>query len=527
MDHIGFTNLARGLDPALIMHDLSLIPDPWQARLLRSRSPRILLLCSRQLGKSTATACLALHQACYVPGSLVLLVSRSERQAAELFAKVAAFYRVLRPVEATKELALGLELANGSRIITLPGDPAGLRSYSAPDLVVVDEAALVHEGVLAAVLPMLLVSGGRLVALSTPHGRRGFFWDRWQSDDPTWERIDAKACDSPRISPEALAEQRASLGDRLYRQEFENAFLEFEDAVFSAESIARLFVDDGPDAGLPVWQDFWLGLDLGSLADYAALVVLRRWHALDRYTREPEQDSRGQPRYRWDILRIKRWPLKTPYVEVVADVTAMVRRSELPCWPTLAIDASGVGTPVTELVREGLAGHPQCQVWACAITGTIAGLGWRLAAWRHLHVGKSELVGGLRAALERGSLKVATDDAGNPVAGSDVLRRELADFQVRLTPAGGETTGAIGSAHDDVVMALALPLFVGSLRVCHMIEFATAGGEPTSLLQVRHRFKGKAAVADASRNGFVELPANASKVVPNPTHRLHDPALWW
>jgi hypothetical protein len=64
-------NMARAIDPSLIMHDLGMVPDPWQSRLLRSGSNRVLLLCSRQLGKSTATACLAIAQACYAADSLV------------------------------------------------------------------------------------------------------------------------------------------------------------------------------------------------------------------------------------------------------------------------------------------------------------------------------------------------------------------------------------------------------------------------------------------------------------------------
>lgn len=246
-DTIEFRNIARALDPALIMHDLGMVPDPWQERLLRCRSNRVLLLCSRQLGKSTSTACLALHQAAYHPGSDVLLVSRSERQSGELFVKVSQFYRRLRPVEAVKELALSIELVNGSRIIALPGDGDTIRGYSAPSLVIIDEASRVPDDVLAACLPMLVANNGRLVCLSTPRGKRGFFYERFISDDPAWERINARACDSPRISPEALVEQLASLGPRLYAQEFENQFLEETDQVFSADSIEAMFLDDDPE----------------------------------------------------------------------------------------------------------------------------------------------------------------------------------------------------------------------------------------------------------------------------------------
>lgn len=250
MDADVWANLARAVDPAQIMHDLGFIPDPWQERLVRSRSSRILLLCSRQLGKSTGTACLALSEACYQPDSLVLLVSRSERQSALLFEKVSTFYKRLRPVKAVKELTLSIKLENGSEIVALPGDADTIRGFSAPRLVILDEASRIPDDVMAAVLPMLVTNGGRLVALSTPRGRSGFFHERWVSDDPTWERINAKASESPRISTEALAEQRASLGPRLFAQEFDNEFLEEVDQVFSEDAIESIFDHDGPDAAL-------------------------------------------------------------------------------------------------------------------------------------------------------------------------------------------------------------------------------------------------------------------------------------
>jgi hypothetical protein len=93
--------LGLRLDPSLIM-ELAGFPsvDPWQRAALRSEAKRLLLLAARQTGESTTTSLIALHAALFRPGSLVLLVSRSERQAVELFRKLMAAYDALgRPVE--------------------------------------------------------------------------------------------------------------------------------------------------------------------------------------------------------------------------------------------------------------------------------------------------------------------------------------------------------------------------------------------------------------------------------------------
>jgi len=93
-------DLAHGLDAVAFAEDrLGFSSDPWQAQLLRSTAPWLLLNCCRQSGKSTTTAILALHTALHDP-RLILLVSPSLRQSKELFGKVARFLKSLEPVEA-------------------------------------------------------------------------------------------------------------------------------------------------------------------------------------------------------------------------------------------------------------------------------------------------------------------------------------------------------------------------------------------------------------------------------------------
>src|SRR5712692_903175 len=137
-------DFAHGLDPAVFAEDrLGFRPDPWQSQVLRSPARWILLNCCRQSGKSTTTAAVALHTALYDPG-LILLVSPSLRQSKELFAKVIGFLRDLTPAEVLDEdNKSSCALANGARIISLPGEPDTVRGYSAPKLIIKDESAYV------------------------------------------------------------------------------------------------------------------------------------------------------------------------------------------------------------------------------------------------------------------------------------------------------------------------------------------------------------------------------------------------
>jgi hypothetical protein len=199
----------------------------------------VLLNCSRQSGKSTMSAVIALHRALYHPGSLILCLAPALRQSQELFGKVAGFYRDLgRPVAPQGERKLSLELENGSRIITLPGSERTIRGFSGAALLIVDEASRVADGLYFAVRPMLAVSGGSLMMLTTPYGKRGVFYEEWTSSSSAgWERFRVTAQECPRISESFLEEERRALPSWVYRQEYECSFEETEDQVFTTEMI--------------------------------------------------------------------------------------------------------------------------------------------------------------------------------------------------------------------------------------------------------------------------------------------------
>jgi hypothetical protein len=232
------TDLQMSLDPArLFRRALGVAPDPWQVNVLRSPSSQILLNCSRQSGKSTVTAALALHTALYQAPALILAVTPTLRQSQEVFRKIVDGYRAVAPdVPPVAESALRLELSNGSRIVALPGDETTIRSYSAVALLIVDEASRVPDEVYFAVRPMLAVSQGRIAVLSTPFGRRGFFYEAWTAGGKAWHRESVLATDIPRIPASFLEEERAALGF-FYPQEYENVFLDTASQLFSSIDI--------------------------------------------------------------------------------------------------------------------------------------------------------------------------------------------------------------------------------------------------------------------------------------------------
>lgn len=218
------------------MSDAGFTPDPWQVGLLQTNAKRMLLLCARQVGKSTATAFLSLKTALTEPGSTTTIVAPVEEQANELLRKVVCAYHAINPaVGVVREAVTRLELDNGSRILALPGKESRMRSYSSA-LLIIDEAARVADNVFNAAGPTLAASGGRLVALSTAFAKSGWFYKEW-GEGEDYLRLSVTAEDCPRIPAEFLSLERRRLGQRWYDMEYMNVFGDDIAAVFSTDDI--------------------------------------------------------------------------------------------------------------------------------------------------------------------------------------------------------------------------------------------------------------------------------------------------
>jgi hypothetical protein len=237
--------IARSLDPEMFARDCG-IPelDGWQYDLLTAKPRRVILNASRQVGKTATTALLCLECAMHERDALVILCAPSVRQSSELLRKIRDYYRILSESGGVPELlaehAQRLEFQNNSRILALPGDGGGatVRGLSNARLVVFDEASRCSDELFGAIRPMLATNKrGQLILLSTPAGRRGFFYEVWHNNDDAWHRIKVAATDCPRISPEFLAEERRELGEQRFSEEYGLQFLDSGEQAFRTEII--------------------------------------------------------------------------------------------------------------------------------------------------------------------------------------------------------------------------------------------------------------------------------------------------
>lgn len=261
--------IARGTDdPIAFASMLGFEADPWQQRLLRA-TKNVILNCSRQAGKSTAASALVVHRAVTRPRHLALLISPSERQSTELFRKVRAFLGQVPSVSLAKDNEHSAQLSNGSRIVSLPSSAETIRGFSAVNTLIEDESAFVDDELNMTVRPMLAVSGGQMILMSTPNGRRGHFFDVWHDERNDWHRERVPCWDVSRIPRDFLEEQRRVMGE-MFRQEFECEFINAATGrVYEWDETLNV-IDVMPTGGSWTWM---LGLDFGIRDRNAATVI--------------------------------------------------------------------------------------------------------------------------------------------------------------------------------------------------------------------------------------------------------------
>lgn len=196
-----------------------------------------------------------------------------------------------------------------------------------------------------------------------------------------------------------------------------------------------------------------VGLDLGSVRDYSALVVVERVRTLPPGLSVTHWERRlgtaAEPALTEEVrvVHLQRWPAGTSYPVVVADVAQLMRAPELElAW--LSFDATGVGVAVKHLLtQEWMAGRmgtnpPQ----AVTLTGGDTATATTLP--------KRDLMSALQVLLMQNRLKVP---AGLPLA--DVLDRELGAFRLKLSASGRDTFEIArndDTGHGDLTIALAL-----------------------------------------------------------------------
>jgi hypothetical protein len=253
------SDLTSSISPAQLLAELHMPPFVWQKDALDSRHKRILIKAARQSGKSSISAGMGHHTARFIDNSLTLIVSPSEQQSKETMKKVDELIGRDPNTTLVGNASFEKVYSNGSRILALPGTERSVRGYSAPRLIIMDEASRIEDATYKAVRPMLTGNPEAvLIAVTTPFGKSGWFYEEWTTStrwhkiavQPAWTLSQDRTKVVPDIPEEEFKKKMREVGANGYysprhTQEFLQEELETMDWWWWEQEYGCEFLDEG------------------------------------------------------------------------------------------------------------------------------------------------------------------------------------------------------------------------------------------------------------------------------------------
>jgi hypothetical protein len=194
--------------------------------------------------------------------------------------------------------------------------------------------------------------------------------------------------------------------------------------------------------GAVVSSEYFVGLDLGQAADPSAIAVVQRAELVGEwdgaaFTHRREIELR--------LRHLERMELGMKYPEIERKVSRMMGSEAMAGTCCLLVDATGVGRPVVDHLRESGLGEKMLAVM-------VTGGQMARSEGGFEYVPKRDLIVGLQLLFEDEALRISAE-----LKHVGTLKQEMADMQVRITPSGTEQFGAWREGeHDDLVFAVAL-----------------------------------------------------------------------
>jgi hypothetical protein len=442
----------------------------WQAADLRLETPMICLLWGRQMGKSRALALLALQWSFASPRRRVLIVSGSgELGARRLLSEIRAILvaaPLLAPSVIDEQAGL-VTLSNGSEVRAVAAVESAVRGWQV-DLLLLDEAQMLSEALVAAALPATSArEGARVVLAGTATQASGPFYDlfvKGELGDPhvrssrRVSRLVGGPDDAPWQNPSMVAAQLGAISATRADAEHRCVWQSEAGAVFTRSQLERVTVEFTPVSleGLRPPARFLIGVDWARSVDHTAAVVVGRLAVP------------GEPRFA--VACAKRWPAGFRNDLAIREIV------ESPAhWALVSAETNAVGGPLADMLFAALAARP-----------AAAGGGRRRSAHRVINARdipyqgepwpwerarlrrevqvtpgfRSEKLGvhtSMESKASVWSMLTVLVDRGVllfPAAATDLLR-ELLLLRVELLPSGGERIAA-SRGHDDLADALYL-----------------------------------------------------------------------
>lgn len=295
--------------------------DEWQQKVLDTQG-NICLRAGRQVGKSTIISIKAAEYAINNPKTITLIVASVERQAYLLFDKTLNYlyenYQKLIKKGSARPTKHQITLTNGSKIYSLPTGLSGygIRGYTI-NLLIADEAAFIPEAVWTAITPMLAITKGKIILLSTPFGKDPTKYFYRCFSDPNFTAFHVSSEDCPRKDVEYLEREKARLSKVQYAQEYLGEFVEELQQFFPTDLIQKCMILPLVLHPLSPVGEFYLGVDVARMGgDETVLTTLE---CLNNKFYQKHLETSESSKITETILRIKNADSKFNYRKIYID----------------------------------------------------------------------------------------------------------------------------------------------------------------------------------------------------------------
>lgn len=302
--------------------------DDWQKRLLDIED-NMVLCTGRQVGKTTIMSIKSAEYMIQHPNSRIIIVSLTEDQAKLIIVMILDYleknYKKMIAKGKNKPTQNKVMLINGSSALARPVGTTGdaIRGFTG-DILIIDEASRMPEMVWTASKPTLLTTAGKIWMCSTPHGKRGYFWEAFQNKHGRFEVFHINSEDvikNRKVNDvwtetkrnEAirfLEEERRDMSELQYGQEYLGLFLDELRQYFDDKTIERATILKRPENNLTN-QEKYMGVDIARLGgDECAYEILTRRetiiHHIESITRKNQLTTKTEQ----DILELDtKWNL--------------------------------------------------------------------------------------------------------------------------------------------------------------------------------------------------------------------------
>ena len=403
----------------------------WQRKWIDDESRFRVMLKSRAVGGSFLIALESFLWSLLKPNSLTLLMSYSQDQSLELFRKVREHierwsgirikaFGETYTLTINKMLKTEIEFGNGSRIISLPNNPDRARGYRA-DFFYLDEAAMFRDdfALRSAIMPTLIGKGGRLSMISTPKGKRGWFWEAYQAGEKKekWSLHKVHYTQAPHITKEDIEAMKAGMPPLEWEQEMELKFLDELNALFPYDLILSCTIQDEPypyivPGKTKTENPIYVGIDFGRYRDSTVIIAL-----------EKLEDETMRVVFIKEFLG-ESMVYQREYISKLIDALSPIQ---------VLIDKTGLGIPMYDFLSQQ---YPNVE-------------GVTFTATR-----KEAMILNLYNYMKARRLIMPAD--------CEELIWQLRQFQRIQTPSGSVKYEAPPNTHDDYVIALALAVYAAT-----------------------------------------------------------------